>query len=512
MPFTARSAAEIRDDLLAQWAASYRARGEDLAIDQDSDAYAEADALSLVLEALEIQAQTNANQVLLSKTSGGGLDDAARDDGTARKSASKARRHVSLSGTAGVTSSVGGAYLTTASGLRFDPIDSTGGALSSITLDGSGVAEILVECATTGKRGNIATSTVLTWSSAPTSFAATGTVSATTTSRRDGAAIERDGELRTRLLDRRRERPASGNRADWRDKVREVTGVADAYVYPLAMPPASYPGASTPSTRGCVTVLAIGPTSGDEVTNTRFVIGGAGTAGGQCDEIEDFLEGDRDKDLNVTTEGRQWRPVTVPRGNYAVKTPRKLTQDVSLEVVLSPSRPYPWTYDASMTVDASSSTAALKVAGNHTAKSGKKALVRVGTSVIRGGYQRVTLGASSYSGGVTTFDQVADALLAIPTASSVVLPAPPDWTAIRTAVFGYFDALGPGEYTGSPSNSARWPTVVDAGSSTVYGSVICARVIADVDAVLSAVASAPSTPVVPTDEQMVDLGYLVVHA
>ena len=35
MPFTARSAAEIRDDLLSVWAAKYRLRGQDLAIDRD---------------------------------------------------------------------------------------------------------------------------------------------------------------------------------------------------------------------------------------------------------------------------------------------------------------------------------------------------------------------------------------------------------------------------------------------------------------------------------------------
>ena len=62
MPFTARSAAEIRDGILSSWATRYRVRGQDLAIDRDSDAYAEADAIALVLEGLEIQAQANANK------------------------------------------------------------------------------------------------------------------------------------------------------------------------------------------------------------------------------------------------------------------------------------------------------------------------------------------------------------------------------------------------------------------------------------------------------------------
>ena len=102
---------EIRDDLLAQWAASYRSRGEDLAIDRDSHAYAEADALALQLEGLEIAAQSNALQVLVRNASGGRLDDFARDDGTTRKAAVAARRHVSVSGGTSTTTSVGGAYL-----------------------------------------------------------------------------------------------------------------------------------------------------------------------------------------------------------------------------------------------------------------------------------------------------------------------------------------------------------------------------------------------------------------
>ena len=512
MPFEARPADEIRDDLLAQWAASYRSRGEDLAIDRDSHAYAEADALALQLEGLEIAAQSNALQVLVRNASGGRLDDFARDDGTTRKAAVAARRHVSVSGGTSTTTSVGGAYLTTSSGLRFDPIDSTGAALSSITTDGSGVAEILVECETEGPRGSIATGTVLTWSSAPSGFASTGTVTSTTTSRREGALVEGDEALRLRLLDRRRERPASGNRADWREKVREVTGVAEAYVYPLAMPPASYPDPSTPSTLGCVTVLAIGPTSGDAVVNTRFVVGGATGPGEQCDQIKDFLEGDRDADLNVTTLGRQWRPVTVPRGNYCVKTPQADARSFEIQIKNATGSAFPWVYDSGMTVHSSSTSTSLVVNGDHTAKNSKNALVRVGSSVIRGGYAQVNLGVGSYNGGtgLTTWS-VAD-MGGAPIPVHVVLPRPPNYSAVKEATIAYIDSLGPGEYTGSPAASARHPSPDSVSPSAVYLSALAAAVITGVPTVLAATVTVPVADVLPVDEAMVDLAYLTVRS
>lgn len=516
MPFAARSAAEIRDDLLAQWASDYRARSLDLAIDQDSDAYAEADALSLVLESLEIQAQQNAMQVLLSRSSGGALDDFAGDDGTSRKPAVSARRHVAVSGPVSTTTSLSGQYLTSSSGLRYDPIASDGSALGSITTDSAGDATILAECARTGPLGNVATGTVLTWSTPPTSYASTATVSATSTSRREGTSIETDAVLKLRLLDRRRERPASGNRSDWREKVREVSDVSEAYVFPLARPPASYPGASTPQTLGCVTVLACGPvrTDIDEPVNSRFAIGGAASAGLECTSIEAFIEGTRDADLNVVTNGRQWRPASLAQANYAIKTPRSQAQNVTLELVLSASRPFPWTYDGAMVVHSSSSTTSLVATGDHTAKNGKAALVQVGTSVICGGYQLVTLPTGTYNGGTgrTTWSFVSTPFRGAPVSTSVVLPAPPDWTSIKTSVVEFFDEMGPGEYTGAPSGSERFPPPDVQSPSTLYPSALGARVINDVPSVLSATVTTPSTAATPVDEYMLDLGLLVVRA
>lgn len=517
MPFTARSAAEIRDDLLSVWAAKYRIRGQDLAIDRDSDAYAEADALSLTLEGLEIQAQQNGAQVLLRRASGGALDDFAEDDGTARKGAVTARRHVSVSGPVSTTTALAGQYLTTSSGTRFNPINADGSALASIVTDSSGAAVILVECAVTGSAGSISTSTVLTWSSPPTSFASTGTVTSTTTNRRDGAEREDDSDLRARLLELRRERPASANRADWREKVREVTGVSEAFVYPLAAPVAdgvSLPATGTPSVPGCVTVLAVGPvqSDADNPTNTRFVIGGAASAGLRCSQIEDFIEGDRDADLSVTTTGRQWRPASLPQGNYTVKTPRKQTQDVDLRITPASSTPFPFTYDAGFTVHSSSDTTHLVVDGDHTAKDSKAVLVRLGTSVIRGGYAPVTLTVGSYNGGTNRTTWTVAAMAGAPVAGSVVLPAPPAWVNIKAAVLAYFDALGPGEYSYGYVASARFPAPEDGSPSTLHPTALAARVITEVSTVLACTTSTPSTATTPVDEYLLDLGYLIVRS
>lgn len=514
MPFTARSAATIRDELLSTWATSYRLRGADLAIDRDSDAYAEADALSLLLEGLEIQASLNANQVLIAKASGGGLDDWARDDGTARRAAVTARRHVTLSGPSSTTTPLGGAYLTSASGLRYNPISPDGTALTSVATDSGGAAVILVECERAGALGSISTGTVLTWSSPPTGFASTGTVSATTTNRREGAERERDEVLRRRLLERRRERPASGNRADWREKVREVAGVADAFVYPLAMPPATYPGVSTPHTLGCVTVLAVGAPneSVDEPVNGRFTIGGAAGPGERCTQLEDYIEGDRDADLNVTTTGGQWRPASLPQDNYCVKTPQADARSFEIQIKNATGSAFPWVYDAGMTVHSSSTSTSLVVNGDHTAKNSKNALVRVGTSVIRGGYAQVNLGAGSYNSGtgLTTWS-VAD-MGGAPIPVHVVLPRPPNYTAVKEAVIAYLDSLGPGEYTGSPAASARHPSPDSVSPSAVYLSALAAAVITGVPTVLAATVTSPVADVLPVDEAMVDLSYLTVRS
>ena len=515
MPLTARSRDEIRDALLATWSTRYRARGDELATDRDSHAFAEAESIASVLEALEITAQANALAVLIGRAHGRALDRFAEDDGTARKAATTARRHVAVTGPLSTTTALSGEYFTSSSGQRFNPIASDGSALTSITTDGSGTATILVECSVVGILGNVATGATLTWSSPPSGFASTAAVSATTTNRRDGTAQERDADLKLRLLDRRRERPASGNRSDWREKVREVSEVADAFVYPLARPPASYPGASTPQKIGCVTVLAVGAarTNIDSPTDTRFAVGGAASAGLRCTQLEDFVEGDRDATLAETSLGTQWRPVAMPQDNYCIKTPRQQTQNVEVRIKLGASRPFAWTYDATFEVYSTSTSTSLVVNGDHTAKAGKAALVCVGASLVSGGYKQVTLPSGSYNGGTgrTTFDLTATPLGGAPVTSSTVLPSFPDWVAAKTSIVQYFDGLGPGEYTGSPTESLRFPPPEQTAPSTLYPSALCAKLISDVPAVLSAVAGSPLTGVTPVDEYMLSLGLLVVR-
>jgi len=127
--------------------------------------------------------------------------------------------------------------------------------------------------------------------------------------------------------------------------------------------------------------------------------------------------------------------------------------------------------------------------------SGKKALVLVGTGVIRGGYQVATLGTGTYNGGTgrTTFP-LGTALLAAPTGGSTLRGYTTSWEALRTAVFAFFDALGPSD----SSPASRWPTEDAVGArSTLYRTALQGAM-TRVDGVLSALLTTPGADVTPS--------------
>jgi hypothetical protein len=171
-------------------------------------------------------------------------------------------------------------------------------------------------------------------------------------------------------------------------------------------------------------------------------------------------------------------------------------------VIVPPTaEPFEWT--GSFAVHASSTTTSLVVTGDATAANGKRALVLVGTSVIRGGYQQITLPTGSYNGGTgrTTF-ALSSALLATP--SGNMYPGTAAWDDVRTAVFGYFDALAPGDTT----PASRWPTT---GSSVMYRGGLAAAMVSGAS-LLSATISLPASDQTPVAKQVVVLGQLLVTA
>jgi hypothetical protein len=324
-----------------------------------------------------------------------------------------------------------------------------------------------------------------------------------------GAGPATDDAYRALLLGRLQDRPASGNRSDWRSWVTGYLGttVANAYVYPLLKPPAVPPGVGTTDTLGCVSVVAVGPAQGDNLVNTRIIPSddlSTRAAGQPLPYIIDYINGDRTIAGVVTGDGVQLRPVTMgPDGsNWTVETPSTSSTIVDLTLVMSGAYAFPWA--GTMTCAAGSTNTSLVVTGNHLAKEGLSALVAPNPAAERGQYRSVVLGNATFGGGNTTFDQTADPV-GFPDVATTVYPSPPNWQAIRTAVFAFFDALAPGD----TSPAARWPADGDTGA--IYQSSLAAAVIA-VPGVLSCVVNSPAANLLPLAKTIYTLSTLSVHA
>lgn len=495
MAFTGRSRETIRSELLASWAANYAARGETLQTAQGSDAYLMASAFAVQMEGIEAQAEQTALDILPDTASAEALDRHAFVDGIARRSGFTARMSVT------VTSGTAATY-TIPAGTRMSFSDGTPYVVESASVTTSGgtpTGTINVRAVEAGIAGTRAVADVLTFATAPSGLNPTGAVASVL---RQGTDAESDEDLAARIIARRRERPGSGNRADWANWVEAYTGteITQTFVYPLLAPPASFPGAGTANTPGCVTVVAVGPAQGDSTTNTRIVPVadvGAGTAGAQLTRIEDYIEGDRLPDgTDVSdTPNDPLRPVTVTPGNYCVQAISVSPEDVVVDVVVSYANILQWS--GTMTVVTATSTQ-LVVSGDQTANDGLRALVNIGTANYRGGYKLFTLGIGNYDGFNTTFP-IGDASIA--TATGTVYPGHGNFNAMRTAVLNYFDGLGPGD----TSPASRWPTEDDTARATLYITALAAAV-NGAEGVLSATTTTPAADSTPAAKTVKTLG------
>ncbi len=484
MAFTARTREAIRTALLAALTTRYSAAGKTLAVEYGSDAYWLADALSVELLQLESAAEALSHEILPDEAIEL-LDRHAAVYAITRRAASAAVLTVAVTGTPSTTPAIpAGSKMSSPSGALFTVSD------ASVALDGSGNGTLSVVTADEGgSAGTLANGAVLTWQSAPAGLNPTGTVASITTS---GEDEETDEELRARLLDRLRQRPASGNAEDWRDWTETCDGVEEAYVYQRLQP-----GTTSGEVLGCVTVVAVGPAQGDSVTNTR-VLGST-----RCDEIEDFINGTRNAAGVVVTDGVQLRPVTMASADFEVTNLVPTTQNVT--VAIKNSSRYPFAFSGTMTENGSSATT-LVVTGDHTAKNGKRALVKVGTGAIRGGYQVVDLAGGTYNGGTNKTTWTITTLLATPEAASTVYPAPANWSAIRTAIFALFDGLGPKD----TAALQRHPTEDIKGRATLFLSAI-ASTLQGVEGVVSVTISTPGTDQTPANAKMIiELAILLV--
>lgn len=494
MAFTGRSRDTIRSALLTDWASLYASRGLTLLTASGSDAYLWASAIATQVEGTEAQAEQTARDILPDEASTDALGRHAYVDGLARRAGLTARHTVS------VTSGLAGTYAIPA-GTRMQYGDGTSYIVESASVTTAGgppTGTITIRAVEPGVAATRTVGDVLTFVSTPSSLNSTGTVASEV---RAGTDAESDSALATRVITRRRDRPGSGNRADWASWVESYTGteIAQTFVYPLLAPPTIFPGAGTPSTPGTVTVVAVGPAQGDSVTNTRLVpTDDASTraAGEELTRIEDYIEGNRLPDgTDVSANPNDaLRPVPVTPGNYSVEAMATTSRDVVVSVVVSYANIRQWV--GTMTV-VSATSSQLVVSGDQTANDGFRALVNITTAAYRGGYKLFTLGIGFFDGVNTTFP-MGDASIA--TATGTVYPGHGNFNAMRDAALAYFDALGPGDTT----PASRWPEEDDTARATLYITALAAA-INGADGVLSATTTTPAANVTPAAKEVVVL-------
>jgi uncharacterized phage protein gp47/JayE len=507
--------ARTRDEIADTGLADHAARAEDADRPIDVRAHAPAwtfwQALALILESQEFQLDDLSKQFLPDTASTTNLDRHGAVEGVARLAATPAVLTLEVSGTPSVAVTFGSATLTGPNGAVYAPSKFSDGTGGSVALDGSGKATAYATARTAGIDGNQPDLTTLTWSAPPADSNDTALVTATF-----AAALEQelDGPYALRILARRQERPASGNRADWVAWATDVTGVADAVVYPRLH--ATY-GVDT---LGAVTVLPLGPAQGDSPTNTRIV------SGDTADAVAGYIEGTNDADGGVSDASLliQRRPVTMRAGDYFVEPAASTTQDLDIQVTLAAARAAPFAYSAGDAVMASPTPTdtTFSINGDVTARykpGGAPAaiLAPVAPADYRGGYYQLTPTSVTYNSGAGRTDFVVPALPGAAVATRVVLPGLPEWAAMRTAAFNLFDQLGPGD----TSPASRWPGQESRLRSTLYQSALVAMLVAQYDddgalhcgvnGVLNAVVVTPAGDIVPSAKTIVELGVLLVR-
>ncbi|MDO9020573.1 MAG: baseplate J/gp47 family protein [Deltaproteobacteria bacterium] len=500
MPFTPRVAATIRDALLADLRARYLALTppQDIAIEEGTPAYNDADALSKALEPTEYLAGQAAARVLLRGQFGTELDQTAHDDGTSRDQATKARLSVPVTGPSiNGTTALNGATLSEPGGLRFVPIDpDTGAALTSITVDGSAQATLTVECTTAGVEGNLATPATLTWSTAPTGYAATAATSAIA---RAGTAAESDVQLQTRLVERRRARPGSGNPADIRQQLLDFAGVDEVFVHPCMGPDGIF-------ALGCFTAVVLGAPAGDSTAPGIFYDAPTGSPRTQA-LMKRYLLGEVDADGAEIPEALRegFLPGPIHPDNITIVTPGATGADVVVTVTTSVDYPPSFVGSYVVAVSPAPTTTTFSTTAGITVSPDVGALVpddlvaiNVSTVAKRGGF---ALGKILTAAGTSVV--LAEALPAAPVAGTTVYPTTAAWQAIREAVFAAVDNLGSGTPTISadtnPGNRlGRFPTESWGRPATLRASQLIAAIMAipgvtDVTVTINGTSSAVSS-------------------
>jgi uncharacterized phage protein gp47/JayE len=497
MAFTARDAATIRATILANRAARYRTLGLELSVVPGSDAYIEADAYAIEQELLEQEAlrltkeyfpDTCGNEMLLRH---------AKLIGLVQKSATASLEQVTITGAPSTTSACSGKTLNAADGLTYVAVDGgTGVPLTNITLDGAGNAAVYFLSQSTGLATAKAVGTILTWSSAPTGFNATGTVFEIT---RSGADEESFDALRDRVLRWWLERPGAGNRADVVDWCESIPSIYRAYVYPLTHTSLGV------GTLGAWRVIVLG------APEARTATAYHGLTAGNLDDVRNYVIGTTSAEGKITAN--------VDPDDFNIDIPAALSVDIQMQIVLGPG--YSWPFTGTYTVDnvtPSTTTRVYLTTDPTTVGAGQinvGDLIAVYDPGVRGHYvTRTVKPAGTNAPGVAPyFVEFTTPLTGLPPIGSTVFPGISNWDALRVAILAVCDRLGPGDVdTGTYPDSARWPPYAVVGPATLYRAALVAACMgvpglpaapAGVTGVASATALLPATDQTPAAFQLV---------
>lgn len=491
--FDARTFDEITASILTTQQAEYRNLGLDLSIIPGSRAWMLARGFALNLIGHDAFASNLRREVFPTSASSTMLDEHGRVDGLSREPATRARLTVTGTGTPLSTVNLTNRVLRSSAGVQYTP------DVSSAICDVAGVFTVAITASLSGTASNLPASAALSFDSLPPNAT---TLLATVTSV-DVVAddAERDEDYAARITSERRERPGSGNRAQWRAWAQAVSGVSRAYVYPL------HSVTYGPNTLGAVTVLCIGPTQGESVIDSRVL------PGGTLDNVRGYIEGTNDTE-GVAVDGDQLRTLGIGP-DYDLIACSTSAQSVDVQIVNAAAYAFPFT---SYFARVSSTTTTVVVAGDQSALAGKPVLLFMGISYARGGYLARNVTTAVFSAGNTTLtlDTALPAAPSNDTHGFCVYPRPPNWEAIVSEVLAVFDELGPGD----TSPAARWPTEEIDGRATLYPTSISAALVrrtlpdgttTGVAGVLAATVVDPAAPVVPSAFTIVSLYHLRVR-
>ncbi len=217
MPYVEKKYEDLRQEILTDYA--NQIPGAD--VSAGSDIYVKASALASALWGIYQQQKWVTRQIFPTSADSAELERHASLRGLSRNPASKASGTVTLTGTNGVVVNAG-LSLKTAEDVYFTT--TAGGTVANGTLD------VAAEAKEGGMSGNIAAATGLTIQDPPAGVASGASAKTAFTG---GADKETDAALLARLLDVLRQPPAGGNAGDYKAWALEVSGVAEAYVFPL---------------------------------------------------------------------------------------------------------------------------------------------------------------------------------------------------------------------------------------------------------------------------------------